>query len=78
MCTSQKLNVTEHVLKAPSVGKALVAFANDKKNRVNFLVCYMDLMTEYHQGRKLLGSVADAVVRNCNCPVIIPKLPLEN
>ena len=70
-----KLDVHTHISGEPNVGQFLVSFANNKRNEVDFLVVYCDLMGAHTKGQELIGSVADWAVRYCQCPVVIPKLP---
>ena len=72
----QKVQFNKHIFDEPNLGKVLVRFANDKQNKVNFLVVYCDLMNEYAKGKALIGSVADYAVRYALCPVILPKQPV--
>ena len=71
-----KLNIKieTHILNGPNVAQLLVAFANNKKYAVDFLVTYCDLMGDYSKGKELIGSVSDYCVRHSQCAVIVPKL----
>lgn len=70
--------VEDHVFTQPNIGQALSGFVNTKKNNIHFIVVYCDLMQQsFHGNDKLIGSVSDHCVRFCNCPVIVPKLPVD-